>query len=110
MSIGRAADLADELYNELVNQRLWNGIKTINKFAKAEDAQALEEKVYKLEQALVAYEGVREERDTAFRRYEKLNAVHNCMCSECVRQRGKLEAFRSHVEQADNIRNEFKRD
>jgi hypothetical protein len=91
MSLGRAADLADELYNELVVNGLWEGLKTINRFAKAQDVVTLEEEVFELKGKIAVLSNLKNRYDWIIRKFEKLDNVHKCLCEDCTKHRAKYQ-------------------
>jgi hypothetical protein len=91
MSLSRAADLADELYNELVANDLWEGMKTVNKIAKAHDVLNLEEEVFELKGKIAVLSDLKNKYDWIIRKLEKLDNVHKCTCEACVKYRTKYQ-------------------
>ena len=97
----RINELSDLLYNELVEQGLWEGFKSINHFSKSEYSKSLEERVAKLEKENRAFRDLGFQREQAVKRFRKLDLIHECTCEGCTNQRTKFNALVEIIETAD---------
>jgi hypothetical protein len=88
--LNHIARLADELYKELVKQDHWDGLETIGHFSKASSIEIIENKTKEIEKVKVAFNDLLFYLGQTIKRFRKLDAIHQCLCSDCGKQRNKF--------------------
>jgi hypothetical protein len=93
-----ATNLAHELYDELVKQNLWDGLQVFCQFSKADDIQTLKAKIRDLEKIIRSLNIFSVQHYQAIKRFEKLDSIHRCQCSDCSLQREKFNKMIALIE------------
>lgn len=101
MDLRRINELTDELEKELKLQGMWDGFKTINSFARADYVKGLEDKLNTLNRYQEIVNKLTVERHMIIKRMNKLDDVHKCQCTECNRQRSKIQIVLDIVKETD---------